>query len=62
MDILKIISDFVGKPVYEKTEILPLVNGINFEVGDLFDHLYEETGLRVKNSFLPKTIGEIKFH
>ncbi len=62
MDIFKIISDFVGRPVDEKTEILPLVNETGFEVGDLFDHLYEETGLRVKNSFLHKTIGEIKFH
>ena len=58
--IIKIISALVGQQIDEKTEISFLIRVTGLGAGDLFDHVYEETGIRIKNYFLPRTIGEIE--
>ena len=58
--IMKTISVLTGKQISEETEILPLIRETGKGAGDLFDHVYEETGIRIKNVSLPRTIGEIE--
>jgi len=58
--IIEIISALVGQQIDEKTTISFLIQKTGIGAGDIFDHVYEETGIKIKNKLLPRTVGEIE--